>query len=155
VKTPEWERFEQDVQEILHLDSTIASGSKHYDQGDAVDKRHPSESNFRFIADAKYTNMKSFSLDMKMLRQWVKRAQEDGKRFCLPLRFGEKDEDYIVLTLDDFAEILEVARTTEVKEKSDWEETVERLVDMATYNDQNTASSRLFLLELSKKLGEL
>ena len=48
---------------------------------------------------------------------WVQRAQEMGKRFAMPLRFmhstTDVPEDYIVLRLDDFAELLNKLRETE------------------------------------------
>lgn len=49
-----WEAHERHVQEVLGLDSTAASGAKFHDIGDAVDRRHPTESDFRLLADAKY-----------------------------------------------------------------------------------------------------
>lgn len=159
VKTPQWEQFEQDVQEMLGLSSTIASGSKHYDQGDAVDKRHHSESSFRFIADAKHTAARVYQLEDEMLRQWVERARRMGRRFCLPIRFGRENKDYVVLTLNDFAELLEVARKSELVQErvntTDWQDDSDYLIDMATYGSVESATERLFLLRLSEKLLKL
>lgn len=49
-----WQEHEAHIQKLLGLDSTIASGSKFHDIGDAVDRSHPNESDFRILADAKY-----------------------------------------------------------------------------------------------------
>lgn len=109
-----WEEHEKAIQRLLGLDSTIASGAKFHDPGDAVDHRHPSESDFRILADAKYTEKGSYSVNLKFLRQMTDKAMELGKRFILPIRMWPNTEqlphDYVVVTLDDFAELLEKSR---------------------------------------------
>jgi len=111
---PGWKAHEAHIQDLLGLDSTPASGAKWQAVGDAVDNRHPSETVFPLIADAKCTEQKSFSLRAADLGSWVDRAQELGKRFIMPIRFWPRGaygpRDYVVLTLDDFAELLEMAR---------------------------------------------
>lgn len=102
----DWEQFEADVQNKLNLDSTIASGSKFHDPGDAVDNRHPSLTNFPLMVDCKTTINQSFSLKDKMVAEWIKRARTFGKIFALPIRFidGESD-DLVVLRLNDFRDL--------------------------------------------------
>lgn len=111
---PGWQEHEAYIQRMLRLDSTIASGAKFHDPGDAVDHRHPSESDFRILADAKYTEKGSYSVNLKFLRQMTDKAMELGKRFILPIRLWPNTEslphDYVVVSLDDFAELLEKAR---------------------------------------------
>ena len=108
-KSPAWKRFEEDVAALLGLSPTIASGSKHYDPGDGV---HRGLSHaFPLYADAKYTEHIAFALKSFELRQYVERAAEMGKRFIMPIRFGSKavghHEDYVVLSLHDFKELLD------------------------------------------------
>lgn len=109
-----WQEHESYIQRMLGLDSTIASGAKFHDPGDAVDHRHPSESDFRILADAKYTEKGSYSVNLKFLRQMTDKAVELGKRFILPIRLWPNTEqlphDYVVVSLDDFAELLEKSR---------------------------------------------
>lgn len=109
-----WQEHEAHIQKVLGLDSTVASGAKFHDIGDAVDRSHPSESDFRLLADAKYTEKGSYSVNLKFLRQMTDKAVELGKRFILPIRLWPTTEqlphDYVVVSLDDFAELLEKAR---------------------------------------------
>lgn len=109
-----WEAHEKHIQHVLGLDSTVASGAKFHDIGDAVDRRHPRESDFRILADAKFTSKGSYSLNLKFLRQMTDKALELGKKFILPVRLWPNTEDlphdYVVVSLDDFAELLEKSR---------------------------------------------
>lgn len=105
-----WQEFEHYVANLFGLDTTIASGSKFYDSGDAVTRgrRHP----WPLWADAKYTQAKSFSLKLKDLEDYTVRAIELGKRFILPLRFQETPwvvADYVVMPLADFKEVYDRA----------------------------------------------
>jgi hypothetical protein len=112
-----WEAWERYVNAALRLDSTIASGSKNYDPGDGVDRRHHSETGYALMADAKYTERKSFSVSAKLMGQYVRRAAEMGKRFVLPVRLvdsGTKEvHDYIVVPLQDYVVLLETYREVE------------------------------------------
>jgi hypothetical protein len=112
-----WELFERHANDVLALESTIASGSKWHDPGDGVDRRHYSETDFPLIIDAKYTESGSYAINAAKMLQWVERAQEMGKRFALPLRFwpswSDRPEDYIVLRLDDFGELMDKLRENE------------------------------------------
>ena len=109
-----WKAHEAYVQKILNLDSTIASGNQYHDPGDGVDRSHPNENSFALIVDAKCTSTKSFSLKSEFLREWRDKAMMLGKRFAMPIRFedlaNDRQEDYILLTLDDFAELLGIVR---------------------------------------------
>ena len=109
-----WQEHEAYIQKVLNLDSTVASGAKFHDIGDAVDRTHPNHSDFRILADAKFTSKGSYSLNLKFLRQMTDKALELGKRFILPVRLWPNTEqlphDYVVVSLDDFAELLEKSR---------------------------------------------
>lgn len=111
-----WRAHEKHVQDLLGLDSTPGSGNQFYAPGDAVDNRHPGESNFAILADAKCTERGSYSLNHHFLVQQTDRAVELGKRFVMPVRFdgGSRPDDYVVLGLDDFAELLEMAKQARV-----------------------------------------
>jgi hypothetical protein len=125
---PGWEAHEQAIQHLLGLDSTPASGSQFYAPGDAVDNRHPRHSSFALLADAKYTEKGSFALNHHFLVEQVERATELGKRFILPLRFWPKGayhpDDYVVSTLDDFAELVEARRTSHAHQLADIDQLV-------------------------------
>lgn len=109
-----WKPFEDHVNELLGLDATVASGSQFYDKGDGVDR---SESEFAIQADAKYTERASFSVNHKLLHQWATRARQSGKRFVLAIRLWSpvlnSPDDFVVLSLSDFAELLEKAKEAE------------------------------------------
>lgn len=109
-----WKEHEAYIQRMLGLDSTAASGAKFHDIGDAVDRSHPNEREVRLLADAKYTEKNSYSVNLKFLRQMSDKALALGKRFVLPIRLWPDTEDlphdYVVVSLDDFAEILEKSR---------------------------------------------
>ena len=112
-----WEAFEDYVNKLLGLDSTIASGSKAYDVGDGVDRRHHSETDYALMVDAKYTERGSFSVSRKLMGQYVTRAAEAGKKFALPVRLVDMRtktvDDYVVIPLQDYAALLETYREAE------------------------------------------
>ena len=112
-----WEAWERYVNSVLRLDSTIASGSQAHDPGDGVDRRHHSVTDYALMADAKYTEQKSFSVSAKLMGQYVRRAAEMGKRFVLPVRLVDsvtkEVHDYIVVPLQDYTALLEAYRETE------------------------------------------
>ena len=105
-----WRDHEAEIQKVLGLSSTIASGAKYHDPGDAAD--HDRDSPFPLIADCKCTDRGSYSLNRKALAQWADKAAEVGKRFILPVRFWSRDtcDDYVVISLHDFAELIHLAR---------------------------------------------
>lgn len=49
-----WEAWESYANRALGLTGTIASGSKAYDPGDGVDRRHHTETGYALMCDAKY-----------------------------------------------------------------------------------------------------
>ncbi len=115
----EFEKHEKYVQELLDLDSTVASGNQSRDPGDAVSRAHYSDQDFRLYAEAKCTEQKSYSIKREDIAAYAKRAAEYGKTFCLPVRFIEGNcyTDYIVLRLIDFSDILSSAqRSTQKRE---------------------------------------
>lgn len=116
-----WEAFERYTNKVLGLDATIASGRKEYDPGDGVDRRHHSETDYAIMADAKYTEKGSFSVNVKLMKKYVQRAAEAGKRFVLPVRLvdngGREVHDYIVVPLQDYLALLETYR--EVAERGE------------------------------------
>lgn len=108
--TKGWERFEHDVARWFGLSTTISSGNKFFDPGDAVTRgrRHP----WPLYADAKHTTRASFSLKLKDLLDYHRQALELGKNFILPVRFEDPYgvvNDYVVLPLSDFRELYEKA----------------------------------------------
>ena len=110
-KTKPWEQWETEMAERLGLRRTISSGNKFHDPGDAVtaDRHDP----FPIYADAKCTSANSFSLKAYELRQYAERAAEQGRRLILPVRFWSPTnhhEDYVVIGMDDFQEMLEKCR---------------------------------------------
>ena len=112
-----WDAWESYVNRALGLEATLASGSQAHDPGDGVDRRHHTETDYAIMADAKYTERKSFSVSAKLMGQYVQRAAEFGKRFVLPVRLvdsGTKEvHDYIVVPLQDYVALLEVYREVE------------------------------------------
>lgn len=105
-----WKTFERHVTELLRLDATIHSGSKFFDQGDAVTRGRGHA--FPLFADAKYTEHHAMSLSVKMLTSLTEQATNLGRRMIMPIRFWPKGtvgpEDYVVLRLHDFAELMEL-----------------------------------------------
>lgn len=111
-----WEKFEYDIQEMLGLDTTIASGSKFHDPGDAVSNKNYQDDPFPMMVDCKSTINKSFSVERKTVEAWREKATLFGKRFALPIRFLHEggEYDWVVLPMGDFSDLLERAR--EVRE---------------------------------------
>lgn len=125
-----WQEFERDVQHLLGLDSTPASGSQFYAPGDAVDNRHIRQSQFAILADCKVTERGSFSLNRQFLAHQVEGATELGKRFMLPVRFTHDDsrgEDYALMTLNDIAELVECRRTSHAHQLADIDQVIDEI----------------------------
>lgn len=112
-----WAAFEAYINRVLGLSATVASGSQDHDPGDGVDRRHPSETDYALMVDAKYTEQKSFSVNAKLLSQYVRRAAEAGKSFVLPVRLVDKStkevHDFVVVPLQDYVMLLETYREAE------------------------------------------
>lgn len=85
---------------------------------DKLDGKHDASDPFAFAWDAKSTRKGSYSVSKKL---WAKITEEaDGLRPALPIRFYEDSPklkaelDLVVLTLDDFAEMLEALRDAQM-----------------------------------------
>lgn len=111
-----WQAFERYIQQVLGLDSTISSGSKFYDPGDAVTRGRKAP--FPLFCDAKYTEYSSRPLKLRELRDYSGRAAELGKRMVLAVRFWPQGDvepqDYAVIGLHDFAELLDLCTEQKV-----------------------------------------
>lgn len=108
-----WEAHERDLQERLGLDATICSGNQFYDSGDAVD--NDGSSCWPLWVDGKYTAAKSYSIKRDEIDSLRRRAELLGKRFLLAIRFFDVRSprlcaDYVVLTLEDYEEMLKKVR---------------------------------------------
>lgn len=112
-----WAAWESYINRLLGLDSTLASGSQAHDVGDGVDRRHHSETDYALMVDCKYTEQKSFSVNAKLMAQYVRRAAENGKSFLLPVRLSDTStkqvHDYVVVPLQDYVMLLESYREVE------------------------------------------
>lgn len=113
----QWQKHEQEVAEALGLRLTITSGNKWFDQGDGVTpgRDHP----FPLYVDAKYTVRGSYSINGDELRQYQRQAEELGKRMILAVRLNppaREAQDYVVLSLHDFAELFHLATAEKASE---------------------------------------
>ena len=94
-----WELWEEKVQKALGLRGTISSGSKFYDLGDGVT---PIDHPIPFIIDAKSTEKNSYSVNATLMQEWENKAAEQGQMFGLPIRFEKTDQEYMVVSFEDF-----------------------------------------------------
>jgi hypothetical protein len=117
-----WEAWEFRVNKDLGLDPTISSGNKWHDPGDGVDRSHYTEEFFPLVVDAKYTESASFTVSQQTLFQWVKKAEEMGKRFLLAVRICPKGhidpEDYVVVPYNDFVEFREAYKDLKLRKNA-------------------------------------
>lgn len=128
---PEWAKFEQDVQQMLGLQSTIGSGNKFYDPSDGVSPGVPYDDPIPLMVDCKTTENKSYRVDRDFLRQWYKKSLGLGYEFALPLRFLDKqsgDEDWVVIPLKTFVSLMDFFRKGHIID-SDVEETPKEVLD--------------------------
>lgn len=106
-----WQSWEQEVARTLQLDTTISSGNRFHDTGDAVTRGR--DKPFPLWADAKWTEKKSFSLKLKDLSDYTTRAFEQCKTMIMPIRFWSRERqrsaDFVVLSFHDFVELYEKA----------------------------------------------
>ena len=105
-----WQQHEKDVAELLGLSLTSCSGNKWYDPGDGV-TRGPSS--FPLYAECKCTEKLSYPLRLAMLNDLQMQAAALGRRMVLPVRFVPPfvgAQDYVVLGLHDFAELLDLVQ---------------------------------------------
>lgn len=116
-KNKPWFKFEEDMQALFDLQAQPGSGNQWHSVGDGVTAGHYSESKWPLMIDCKHTVQKSYTVNRKLMDQWVRTAQSEGKRFALPIRFEETGElphtrsDYVVVPTNDYAEL--VASVTE------------------------------------------
>jgi hypothetical protein len=112
----DWKGHERDVARLLGLDQTTSSGNRFHDPGDVVDRSHSLNNDFAIIADCKCTEKLSATVKLIVLNEWRERAAEMGKRFIMPLRFwprgANRPSDFVLVPLDDFAELLHKAGVT-------------------------------------------
>lgn len=120
----DWQKAESDIRERLGLEGTSGSGNKWYDIGDSVDHSHFTEVVFPLLVESKATRHKSYSIVREYVQDYWERSVMRGKRFLLHTQFQEEvgsgvedpQRDWVTLTLDDFAELYELAsRSQQVK----------------------------------------
>lgn len=142
-----YEDHEKYVQEILGLDSTIASGRLFVDPGDGVSREHYLDQRYRLYAEAKSTSNKAFALKRDIIAQYARRAAEYGKMFCLPIRFIYEGgaADYVLLRLIDFSDILDSAQCSpeqrEAQQYLTW--IIDKIADSEIQGEARTALERL------------
>jgi len=111
---PTWEYWENYVNTELGLSATAASGSQWYEKGDGVD---PSDSEYAYQVDAKFTEKASRSVSVKEWTQLSNLARMAGKKFALPLRLWPRGTiaptDLVVISFEDFADLVEKAKRWE------------------------------------------
>lgn len=143
----DYQRHEKYVQEVLELDSTVASGRLWSDPGDAVSRAHYLNQRYRLYAEAKSTAQKSFSLKRDIIAQYARRAAEYGKLFCMPIRFIHENgpTDYVLLRLLDFSDILSSAQASQKKREAHQYLTwiIDKIADPRIKNDARTALEHL------------
>jgi hypothetical protein len=109
--SPAWKQWEEEVQHRLGLSATVSSGNQFQDPGDAADK---SDVPHRLVVECKYTDRRSFTLRADKLASWLTTGILRGKMAIYAIKFGNRPKDtaceYVVLSLDDFEELLEKAR---------------------------------------------
>lgn len=105
-----WQRHEQDLQEALGLNSSIASGNQWHDIGDGS-TGHNRQNAIGIIIDCKQTIKGSYSLNAAFLKEWLAKAALKGKMFLMPVRFTEPEiQDYVVVELQDFLLLWNLAK---------------------------------------------
>ncbi|AON96954.1 Holliday junction resolvase [Mycobacterium phage Tonenili] len=121
MKLRTWDYWEAEVNADLNLSPTVGSGSKAHDPGDGTDRRHHHETDYAIQADAKFTERSGFSLNGKLLGQWIDRALAQGKRFVLPVRIWSPTAnaplDLAVVPYQDYLALVEAFRTLEEHER--------------------------------------
>ena len=106
---PHWQQWEEEVAHRLGLSLTVCSGNQFQDPGDATDK--DPNTPYPLLVDCKFTERKSFSLKADTLRQWLETGMLCGKMAIHAVRFkSDPDNDWVVLSLNDFEELLFMAR---------------------------------------------
>jgi hypothetical protein len=115
-KHESWFHWETDVQSALDLNAMPGSGNQWHAPSDGTTVGHWTETRWPIMVDCKHTTQKSFSVARKVMDQWVKQAMGSGKRFALPIRFEDENDthatrsDYVVIPMDDYAELVKLHR---------------------------------------------
>jgi hypothetical protein len=103
---------EEDVHRSLGGHRAKSSGNQWNDQGDGHTSRYGSRFGWCWDCKCAMPQTKSISITRDMVEKIS--AQAHGERPILPLRFysterGKVEHDLVVLRMDDFVELLEVA----------------------------------------------
>lgn len=104
------DQHEVDVAELLGGRKTKSSGNQWNDPADGRTDRRDVEFAFAWDCKAAMPETKSVSVTREMLNKIIEQA--GGERPAIPLRFydtwrGEVDHDWVVIRLDDLAEMTE------------------------------------------------
>lgn len=122
-----WEDLEQTVADQLNMVPTMqearrsrASGALWFEKGDIVDSiLHPE------CKERTGRALKSGTRSMSIQREWLEKAKEEvrhsNKIMCLPFRFKEDANTYVIFDFDDIAELIQYTKAylmdNQVKEK--------------------------------------
>lgn len=122
-----WEDLEQTVADQLNMVPTMrearrsrASGALWFEKGDIVDSiLHPE------CKERTGRTLKSGERSMSIQREWLEKAKEEiqnsNKVMCLPFRFKEDANTYVIFDFDDIAELVQHTKAymmdNDVKEK--------------------------------------
>lgn len=109
---PPWEQFEHEVQELLGLRSTPGSGNQWHDPSDG---RSRPEDLYKLMVDCKHTESRLYQLNSRTLLGWLRKATGMGYHFAMPIRLSgmegtDREKDWVVLHLDDYAELVDAIR---------------------------------------------
>jgi hypothetical protein len=109
-----WAGWETHVNTELGLTATAGSGNQWYEKGDGIDK---SDSEWAYQVDAKFTDKASRSVSIKEFTQLAMQAAMQGKKFALPIRLWPRGKlqpvDLVVITFEDFVELVKIAKGAE------------------------------------------
>ena len=149
-----WQIAEARIVNALGLRFTAESGRFFWDFGDATTANGES---FQLITDSKATQHKSYAVNRDFMREMADKTIQTGKRFALHIQFQQenrKDQDWVVIGLDDFAELVTSVNDPVVAELPELtyeqeeaftvlEELAERIKDAETKSDVYQAIAKL------------
>ena len=107
IRLTDWRSAEAKAQEVLRLVGTPGSGNQWYAKGDSVGT--DSGNLLDLMVETKSTQNKSYSVRRDWVAEYRKTAMMVDKVFALHIQFqkaGGKPQDYILLELGDFAEMI-------------------------------------------------
>ena len=108
-----WEDLEQQVADALNKVPVMkearrsrASGALWYEKGDIVDEiLHPE------CKERKGRDLKGGNKSISIQREWLEKAKEEllgsEKVMCLPFRFKEDENIYVIFEFNDIAELIQ------------------------------------------------